>query len=122
MKSIYMICLLFLSASLSAMPETPAEKATQQLAEYSKAFTLTAEQKAAATPVLKEYYTKRAEVKANKDITKKTEEEKLDILKAKRDKRLRTIFGSENWKNWEDYKAKQKAADKAVKAQQKEQE
>jgi hypothetical protein len=122
MKSIFMICLLFLSASLSAMPETPAEKATQQLAEYGKAFTLTSEQKAAATPVLKEYYTKRAEVKANKDITKKAEEEKIDILKAKRDKQLRTIFGSENWKNWEDYKAKQKAADKAAKAQQKEQE
>jgi predicted Holliday junction resolvase-like endonuclease len=85
MKSIFMICLLFLSASLSAMPETPAEKATQQLAEYGKAFTLTSEQKAAATPVLKEYYTKRAEVKANKDITKKAEEEKIDILKAKRD-------------------------------------
>ena len=122
MKNILSIAFMVFALSAFASPETPTEKAAQQLTEYGKAFTLSNEQKVAATPVLKEYYTKRAEVKANKDITKKAEEEKLDILKAKRDKQLKAIFGLENWKKWEDYKAKQKAADKAVKAQQKEQE
>jgi len=115
MKTFFSTIVLFLTLSAYAKPETPAEKAAQQLAEYAKAFTLTAEQKASATTILKDYYTKRAEVKANKDITKKAEEEKLETLKIKRDKQLKTIFGADNWKKWEAYKAKQKADEKAAK-------
>lgn len=120
MQPILNILFLVFTLSTSALPETSAEKTAQQLAEYSQAFTLTAEQKAAATPILNEYYTKRAEVKANKNITKDMEEEKLDLLKAKRDKQLKPIFGAENWKKWEAYKANQKALEKAAKSTQKE--
>jgi hypothetical protein len=103
--------------------ETPQARAQEQTSKINSACQLQADQSAKITAFYSDYYSKRDALRKQKDIQdKKVYAEKVTSLKKKRDEGLRKLLTPEQLKKWDDFKAREKKAEKKADKQEKDSE
>lgn len=117
--------ILFLLFTLTAFAcvnaqsaDNPQAKAKKALSKIHAAVKLEGEQTSKVNAALIDYYTKKDAIEKATTLANKEEgEKKIDDLKDARDKQIRAILTSAQWKKWMAYKEKEKQDKKDSKEQ-----
>ena len=112
MKKSILFLLLSLVATIAVNAQSavvPQAKAKKALSKIHTAVKLESEQTSKVNAALIDYYTKKEQIEKNTTMANKEQgDKKIDALKDARDKQLRSILTSAQWKKWVAYKEKEK--------------
>lgn len=96
-------------ATTQKAKDLPEAKAKKQLSKINIAAKLEGEQTAKVNTILIDYYKQKDDIENNTKVAdKKIADEKIDALKKDRDKKLKEVLSTAQWKKWLKYKEEKK--------------